>query len=291
MLNYFQSKLFETFKLSYAGICNRFDSHHNRLPESGGGISKGLHPVFCIYAVCVQPHQGIIDFGSQAGPANSLWVLWLGLAVLGSALTLASFVKVLHSVFLGQPPKDPLPVGPKPNALMGVAVAVLALLCVFLGVFAVSVPVRRFLQPALADHFSDAFARDTWVDKPGAVGFWDAGTATLLIIAGLLLGLVILWLSRLKVREDEMYVGGEIGKYAERFRFPGTEFYQTVRQLGPLAAMYRHSEALWYDLYHLLRRLVLYASGALKALHSGVLSTYLAWCVLGVVILLWVFIH
>ena len=38
-------------------------------------------------------YQGIIDFGTGSGVANKLWVVWLGLAVLGSALTLASFIK------------------------------------------------------------------------------------------------------------------------------------------------------------------------------------------------------
>ena len=47
-------------------------------------------------------YQGIIDFGSGSGIANKLWVVWLGLAVLGSALTLASFIKLIGGIFLGR---------------------------------------------------------------------------------------------------------------------------------------------------------------------------------------------
>lgn len=42
-------------------------------------------------------YQGLVDLGGQGG---FWWVVWLATAMFGSALTLASFVKVLHSVFL-----------------------------------------------------------------------------------------------------------------------------------------------------------------------------------------------
>ncbi len=45
-------------------------------------------------------YQGIISSGEGAGPG---WVVWLAVAMLGSALTLASFVKVLHATFLCKP--------------------------------------------------------------------------------------------------------------------------------------------------------------------------------------------
>ena len=47
-------------------------------------------------------YQGIIDFGSGSGLPNKLWVIWLGSAVLGSALTLASFIKFIGGIFLGR---------------------------------------------------------------------------------------------------------------------------------------------------------------------------------------------
>ena len=45
-------------------------------------------------------YQGIIESARGGG---HLWVLWLVAAMFGSALTLASFMKVVHAVFLGQP--------------------------------------------------------------------------------------------------------------------------------------------------------------------------------------------
>ena len=47
-------------------------------------------------------YQGIIEFGSQSGIASQLWIIWLALAVFGSALTLASFIKFISGIFLGR---------------------------------------------------------------------------------------------------------------------------------------------------------------------------------------------
>ncbi len=50
-------------------------------------------------------YQGIIDFGNGTGIANRLWMLWLALAVLGSALTLASFHEISGRCISGQDKK------------------------------------------------------------------------------------------------------------------------------------------------------------------------------------------
>jgi len=86
-----------------------------------GGLSKAMPVTFAaaiIFAMSISGvppfngfaskwmiYQGIIDFGAGEGPASSLWIIWLGLAVLGSALTLASFVKFIGGIFLGR--RDP----------------------------------------------------------------------------------------------------------------------------------------------------------------------------------------
>ena len=83
-----------------------------------GGLSKAMPFTFfatLIFAMSISGvppfngfaskwmiYQGIIDFGSGTGIANKLWVVWLGLAVLGSALTLASFIKLIGGIFLGR---------------------------------------------------------------------------------------------------------------------------------------------------------------------------------------------
>ncbi|MFZ0281471.1 MAG: proton-conducting transporter membrane subunit, partial [Bacteroidales bacterium] len=70
-------------------------------------------------------YQGIIDFGTGSGISNKLWVIWLGLAVLGSALTLASFIKLIGGIFLGRN-KTSLEKIREVPVLMWIPIAVLA---------------------------------------------------------------------------------------------------------------------------------------------------------------------
>ena len=67
-----------------------------------------------------------------------------------SALTLASFVKVLHAVFLCKP--SPLVRETKINEAkwpMSLPMALLAGLCVLFGAFAHAIPLRYLIQPAI----------------------------------------------------------------------------------------------------------------------------------------------
>jgi len=222
-------------------------------------------------------YQGIIEMGPKAG----LWVVALVAAMFGSALTLASFVKVLHSVFLGQSDTERRNEGPTPNAFMGIPMAVLAGACLAFGIFAYSLPVKYLLLPALPQ------LRQVLEAEVLANPAWKPGLATLLLCSALAVGAILYALTRVKVREDAAYIGGEIGARGEQFRFSGVEFYRTVAELPVLRRMYKHSEEGWYDIYHLGRRLVFYVAGILQEFHSGLLLTYVAWCIGGLVILLW----
>jgi len=222
-------------------------------------------------------YQGLIEMGKGGG---YLWVVALVAAMFGSALTLASFVKVLHSVFLGQPRAGVTHTGPTPNVLMALPMAVLAVVCVAFGVLAYGVPMKLLL-PALPESL-----RTTTF-----IGAWQPGIATLLLCVALLAGGVIYLLGSVKVREDEAYVGGEAGAKGAQFRFSGVDFYRTVTQVPTLNTFYKDAEQGWYDLYHLGRRLVGWVALPLQALHSGLLLSYVAWFVLGMIVLLWVFLH
>ncbi|MDJ0911421.1 MAG: proton-conducting transporter membrane subunit, partial [Woeseiaceae bacterium] len=77
-------------------------------------------------------YQGIIDSGSDGGIS---WAIWLSVALLGSALTLASFVKVLHATFLCKPSPDVQARDIRERSpSMLVPLVVLAALCVVFGV-------------------------------------------------------------------------------------------------------------------------------------------------------------
>jgi len=222
-------------------------------------------------------YQGIIELGPRPG----VWIVALVAAMFGSAITLASFVKVLHSVFLGQKPAGAKYEGPKPNFLMGFSMVALAGACIVFGVWAFAVPVTKLILPSLAS--LGVNPGSDFLQNPS----WKPGLATALLVAALLVGLVIYALSRIKVREDDIFVGGEVGQTAEDFRFAGTGFYETVARMPFLRKAYRHAEEGWYDVYELGRRTVFYVASMLQACHSGLLLTYVAWTVAGLVLLLW----
>ena len=71
-------------------------------------------------------------------------------AVFGSALTLASFVKVIHSVFLGGRPVELAKKPPtEASSWMLWPMIILAVACVAFGVFAAA-PLNKLVQPSLA---------------------------------------------------------------------------------------------------------------------------------------------
>jgi formate hydrogenlyase subunit 3/multisubunit Na+/H+ antiporter MnhD subunit len=199
-------------------------------------------------------------------------------AMFGSALTLASFMKLLHATFLGQPKSQGVrePEG-EVSWTMWLPCAVLAIICVIFGIFAYQVPLKYFILPA--------------IKGVNFIGTWYAGTATLLILAGLALGMLIFRLKGLRprFRQDATFVGGEIMDLQEN-RVTGTEFYNTIKELGLLRAIYKRAEAGVFDIYEQGRKFTFSISGILQYLHNGVLPTYMVWCLLGMIGLFYIFI-
>ncbi|MFB0526352.1 MAG: NADH-quinone oxidoreductase subunit L [bacterium] len=215
-------------------------------------------------------YQGVIELGKGG---DKLWIVWLVTAMFGSALTLASFMKLIHSVFLGSSSPTtprPVPIRNEVSFTMWMPMAVLAGLCVIFGVFAYRVPLKNLILPAV----------------PGVsfLGFWSPGLATLLVIIGIILGLIIYLLGNIKgVRLDTAYVGGEI--IPQDSRVTGVEFYDTIKDLGTLKKIYRQAEKKLFDIYDQGAKFVFFLIRGLRKIHSGVLPTYLFWSLFGMLIL------
>ncbi|HHN46352.1 MAG TPA: hypothetical protein ENN09_02820 [Planctomycetes bacterium] len=219
-------------------------------------------------------YQGIIDFGGMKEAGGALWVLILVGAMFGSALTLASFVKVIFSVYLDRPAAAFN--GPRPNLAMTVPSILLAVLCIVFGIAAVQIPIRYLVLPAVGVTEADF----------SPAGLWQPQYATLFLVVGLVLGAVIYGVSRIKIREDDAFLGGEYGPVANAWRFTGTEFYKTVSAEGVLKSWYKSAVKGSEDLYGASTGFALYLGQMLRFFHSGALPTYLAWCVLGAAALL-----
>jgi len=221
-------------------------------------------------------YQGVIEMGTvQAGWTTKVWPIWLTCAMFGSALTLASFVKLIHSMFLSRLPdklKDVKEVSPA----MWIPMVVLAFLCVFFGIF-YHIPLKLFIYPALNTPDNAIF------------GTWQSGLATILIIVGIVLGLLVLLVGLLsrKVRTVPTWTCGEV-QTNEQMTISGTHFYKTVSSMGGLKQLYIGQEKGYFDSYNQSGRLGLALTGFLRWLHSGVLPMYLTWVTLGLLIVLFV---
>lgn len=215
-------------------------------------------------------YQGLIQ-RLNAGQWPLISVICLVAALFGSALTLASFMKLLHAVFLGQ--SDKAIASKRINEVswqMFLPCVILAGICVVFGVFANQVPLKLFILPAISG--------------VTFIGTWYAGLSTALIIAGLILGALVFMLRQLKpkIRPDTTFVGGETLDLEET-RVTGTDFYNTVKELGILKNIYSKAEKGFFDIYEQGKILIFGIGRFLQFLHNGVLPTYLVWTLLGMI--------
>lgn len=233
------------------------------LPPFNGFVSKWM-----IY-------QGILDqpAGTQSPVFKVVAIFCLVAAMFASGLTLASFIKLLHAVFLGQK------TGVQGRTISEVPLAmwlpclVLASLCALFGIFANQLPLKYFILPAVA----------------GAdyVSGWYTKIALLFVLAGLVSGWVIYklkWPHLLKMRQDGPALGGEAKDFAP-CAVEATGFYNAVREHRALKRLYALAQKGAFDIYEQGKRVFAF-SNILRSLHNGVLPTYLVWVLLGMAFLL-----
>ncbi|MCX5656891.1 MAG: proton-conducting transporter membrane subunit [Candidatus Omnitrophica bacterium] len=220
-------------------------------------------------------YQGLISRltvnSTQLTVTKFIIIFCLAAAMFGSGLTLASFMKLIHATFFG--PRGNTIREERRNEVswqMWFPPILLAAICIVFGIFANQIPLKYFIIPA--------------VGKLSFSGTWYAGSSTLLIIIGLILGLIIVnlkWL-RPSLRIDKPFVGGELTDSEENL-ITGTEFYNTVKEFGILRNIYRKAEVGLFDLYEQGKNLVFGIGKFLQYLHNGVLPTYLVWVLLGMI--------
>ncbi len=258
--------------------------------EEVGGLSRAMPVTFIAALICalsisgVPPfngfaskwiiYQGIIEFGKGTGPANKVWVVWLILAVFGSALTLASFIKFTSGIYLGK--RKPELKGVKEvSILMWLPQIIIALICVGFGIAA-----TRFVVPKLITPLSGDFQYE---------GIWSSGTVTGLIIVSLVIGFLIYLLGNIKkFRTAPIFAGGEDVETVTDFS--AIDYYKTISSLRIFSFFYRKAERKIWDLYDNFRKLVLGLNTVFSKSHTGALPLYAVWVFLGMIIIIVVLI-
>ncbi|MFA5008376.1 MAG: proton-conducting transporter membrane subunit [Candidatus Omnitrophota bacterium] len=228
------------------------------IPPLNGFVSKWM-----IY-------QGLSDFMNSLNSYNLKIIVALALlsALIGSGLTLASFLKVISSVFLGNTRKH----AKESNFFLLLPVVVLAFLCIIFGIFAYSTILKSI--EAATGNFN-------------MTGLWQPIGATALIAISIVVGLIIFKFSSQTLRVSPTYTGGEELNPKEEVKIE--DFYATISEIPFLKRIYALAENKAFDIYEQLKKVTFVLSGLLKKLHNGVLPTYLIWCLIGMIGLFFVF--
>ncbi|KPK64153.1 hypothetical protein AMJ83_03930 [candidate division WOR_3 bacterium SM23_42] len=257
------------------------------LAISGVPPLNGFYSKWMIY-------QGIIETSSTI----NIWFVFLICAMFGSILTLAYNLKLMHSIFLGERPKELNKVR-EARFEMVVPALLLALVCIVFGIFAQAVPLKYLILPSV-------------VYDIGEIGFWSPTLATLLIIVGIVVGIVVyLFGTVMKPRRTRVYVGGEILD-EESARITGPNFYSSIDSVDMLKKTYDFGEGGAFDFYNFLHgaasgvailsrdvldrlitslyrvfgKIVTMFGKLTSLLHTGELYNYVGWIFLGGIIIL-----
>ncbi len=254
--------------------------------EELGGLSRAMPITFMatlIFALSISGipplngfaskwmiYQGIIDFGQGSGLASQLWILWLACAVLGSALTLASFVKFLGGIFMGRRSEEFSAVKEVPP-VMWLPMLVLAIVCIGFGVLATDLVVPSLFMTATGE-----FAY---------TGIWSSSLVGIMVLVSIVLGLLIYMLGNIRnYRTSDSFVGGE--KFQDELSYRTPEFYKSFQEFSWLKSLYRRATEKWFDIYDQLRNIFSWMGKILSRAHSGVLHDYALWVFAGLVIIL-----
>ncbi len=257
------------------------------------GLSVSAIPPFTGFFAKWMIYQGLVEAGKEG---MRTWIIWLVIAMFGSALTIGSFFKIVPStgkerqyVSIAWPLWLPL--------------VVLATLSVIFGIFAYPLVLDTFIQPVIK-----LPAVQTWV------GWWQPILSTWMIILGIFLGFLMFFFSgRAILRVTGAYIGGE--ELKERLKFPSPHYSSTFQEWESTEKMLNVLRGKTLDfnawvgewgkffyslLYVFLDRLPDYfwqgiallsrfTGRMVSRLHTGILPTYVTWGLFILfILLLWI---
>ncbi|MCM8784965.1 MAG: hypothetical protein NC827_03490 [Candidatus Omnitrophica bacterium] len=252
--------------------------------EKLGGIGKFMPITFLTFLIGSLSISGVPPFNGffskyliyqglfeRTKSGDFEWSIWIICAMIGSALTLASFLKIIHSVFLGHK-KDYLNEVKEVSLSMRIPVIILSSLCIIFG-FGFIFPVRVFEN-----------STNYILDK----NFEYLIPSLNLIFVSLIFGFIIyLIFIGIKERKVGTFIGGEVK--LKEMEMSGTEFYKTIEKERFFSRMYIGAKNKIFDLYDDFKRILFYIGQGIRATHTGVLPTYLTWILFGCILLFVIF--
>ena len=270
--------------------------------EDMGGLARYLPVTFVCSAISAAAISGVPPFngfvskwlvyqGALQVSGRGLAMVLVVAAVFGSALTLASFVKVIYSAFLAPAPKQAAYVSrrPRESFFLVAPMIVLAGACVLLGLWP-QLATQYILAPAIAGAAltGEGVTATKYIVDTGTLGLWSPSQATGLILIGIMMGFVFVWIwaGWKKIRVVRPFLGGEVPAATDdRFRTTGTYFYDTISKLPVIGPLLKHGQAGAMDLYHWAEKYGRTLVELLRAQHTGLISLYVSWVLVGLTVM------
>ncbi|MCM8777388.1 MAG: hypothetical protein NC905_03910 [Candidatus Omnitrophica bacterium] len=299
--------IFKSLLFLGAGVLIKATGSRNL--DDYGGLAKKLPLTFGVMTVAALSISGVPPFNGFV----SKWIIYQALltknngistfafiaALLGSVLTLASFVKVINDSFMGVRKKDISAEHFEISPFMNIPLVLLSAGCLLFGLFSGFIT-ERFLFPSIGEY---VLLNIELIKMASYYGWLAISILAVIFITGRR------WIRR--ARKTDTFFGGEILS-SETTAFDGTHFYGTVKEITPLKKFYTAEVRGILDIYQVALMSLprtgkffiniavkavdsLYTRGSiflnswvdrLKLLQNGLLAKYLVWFFAGIIIIM-----
>ncbi len=250
-----------------------------------GGLARNMPITALTFVICALAISGVPPFNGFA----SKWMIYSAtiqtypvfavIAMIVSALTLASFIKLTHSMFYGRRPKEYKDVKEVPKA-MTVAMGILASACVLFGVFP-QLPLKYLILPGLSAIGMQLSIGNIPAPIYTNIGIWGPAPATLMLVAALIIGAILYAVSRVGVTKGEPATTYSCGEDlpSEEISVTSHHFYYPVKQT--FKTPYNIGRRGGFDIiYGSIVRGIVGFTQLFRKTHTGTLTTYISWLII-----------
>lgn len=250
-----------------------------------GGLAKNMPITTVCFIIAAMAISGIPPFNGFA----SKWMIYSAaiqtypvfaiIAMVVSALTLASFIKLIHSMFYGRRPREYKDVKEVPKT-MTIAMGILAFVCVLFGIFP-QIPLKYLILPGLSAIGMQLTLENIPAPIYTNIGAWGPAPATLMLVAALIIGAILYAVSRVGVTKGEPATTYSCGEDlpSEEISVTSHHFYYPVKQT--FKTPYNIGERGGFDIiYGSVVKAIVGFTQLFRKTHTGTLTTYISWLII-----------
>ncbi len=257
-----------------------------------GGLGSKMPVTFAVFIITAASISGIPPFNGFFSKeliydgALERGLVYYIIAVIGSFITAASFLKLGHAVYLGKTKDENIKVKEAPAAML-VPMIILAAVCILFGVYN-SLPLNNLIQPILGEHRLEGL---------NFAGF--PSNIILIIVTG-----VVLIAAFLNHLYGVKKTGGGIGavehihhapvlswiynKAEKRYFDPYDVGLKIVGFISKIFFKVDRAVNWFYDVF--IVKVTYFFTGVIKKAHNGHYAMYLSWSLIGTVIIIIIFL-